>query len=186
MDSHCRWRKEPLWNREVKGMIRSGPRNVGVGRDFGGQFLVTVRDFGESTLTGILPEHETRVKIPISGPATYDLFSGGLAGAEVISTPEKPILLIERKSRISRLSIDPSLQITLKDTAERPVDLSVVHLDVMKPNGQVARGYSGNLTVRNGTAQIEIPFALNDARGVWHIRVRDVISGLIAETSLAR
>jgi hypothetical protein len=186
MDSHCRWRKEPLWSAEVKGMIRSGPRNVGVGRDFGGPFLVTVRDFGESTLIGMLPEHETKVKTPISGPATYDLLSGGLAGDHVTSTPDKPVLLINRKSRIAKLTIDLSLQITLNDIAQRPVDLSVVHVDVFDSQGQTIRFYSRNLTVRNGTARMEIPFALNDARGVWHVRVRDVISGLVAETSITR
>jgi hypothetical protein len=37
------------------------------------------------------------------------------------------------------------------------------------------------VTVKQGRAAFDIPFALNDPRGLWLIRARDVVSGLIVE-----
>ena len=67
-----------------------------------------------------------------------------------------------------------------------PVDLSVAHVAVWDPAGSLARHYSGNVTVRDGRAAYRIPFALNDASGLWRVQARDVISGLTAEVTLKR
>jgi hypothetical protein len=48
------------------------------------------------------------------------------------------------------------------------------------------RHYSGNVTIRDGRAAYQIPFALNDAAGSWRVRARDVVSGLTAEVLLKR
>jgi hypothetical protein len=186
MDAHCRWRKQQLWESGMKGFVRSGPRDVGLKRDFGGPFLVTVRDFGRHRLTGVLPEAPSKVRVPASKGVVYDLLRGGLAGMEIDAGPDKPALLMERKARIARLAIDANLKITLYEDAGAPVDLSVVRVEVFDPAGNFMRHYSSNVTVRNGTAHIEIPFALSDAPGAWQVRARDVISGLRAETVITR
>ncbi|MFN7994122.1 MAG: beta-galactosidase [Bryobacteraceae bacterium] len=182
MDAHCRWRKEPLWANR-KGFVRSGPVNVGLPRDYAGDFLVTIRDFGKSRLTGILSMKPAAVHAPAGA---YDLLRGGLAAERVQASPEQPALFLERPSRIAKLTINRRLDISLTDEAGAPVDLSVVHVEVFDPTGNLSRHYSGNITLRDGQAGYQIPFALSDPAGAWRVRVRDVISGLTAQVVLNR
>jgi len=186
MDGRCHWRAQPLWNEQTKGFVRSGPRNTGVQHDFGGPYLVTIRDFGQSRLTGVLPEKAARVPLPDTKAVSYDLLRGGIAAAELEAGPDKPVLIVERKSRISKLAIDKELHVTLQDEGGAPVDLSVVRVEVFDPAGQLVRYYSSNLTVREGQGQFQIPFAISDAKGAWRVHARDVISGLTAETLVTR
>lgn len=186
MDGRCHWRPQPLWNEQTKGFVRSEPRNVGVQHDFGGPYLVTVRDFGQSRLTGVLPEKATQVHLADTKAVSYDLLRGGIAGAELEAGPDKPVLIVERKSRISKLAIDPQLRVTLRDASGAPVDLSVVRVEVFEPAGQLVRYYSSNLTVRDGRGSFQIPFAISDAKGSWRVHARDVLSGLTAETVVTR
>ncbi len=183
MDERCHWRKEALWSVARKGFERTGPRDLGVKRDLGGEFLVTVRDFGKSRLTGVLPKKAAVVKAPAGA---YDLLRGGLAKPEVTASSEQPALFLERPSRIAKLTIDGNLAIALIDQAGAPVDLSVVHVDVYDPAGRRVRHYSGNTTLRDGKAAYPIPFALSDTSGPWRVQARDVISGLTAEVVLKR
>ncbi|MGE5648219.1 MAG: beta-galactosidase [Acidobacteriota bacterium] len=184
MDERCHWRKEPLWAAARKGFERTGPREVGVKHDFGGEYLVTIRDFGKSKLTGVLPKKgAATVRAP---EGAYDLLRGGLAKAEVEASPERPALFIERPTRIAKLSLDPKLNVKLADEAGAPVDLSVVRLEVFDPAGRLVQVYSGNVTVRDGKASFQVPFALNDAAGTWRVKARDVVSGLTAEVALKR
>jgi len=81
------------------------------------------------------------------------------------------------------LAIDKGLNITLLDEHRAPLDLSVVRVEVFDPAGHLVRYHSGNVTVRDGHASFEIPFALSDAKGEWRVRARDVASGLTAETA---
>ena len=183
MDAHCRWRKEALWAGGHKGFERTGPRDLGLKRDFGGEFLVTIRDFGTSRLTGLLPVKATTVRAPAGA---YDLLRGGPAKAQIEATSEQPALFVERPTRIAKLAIDPNLDLRLTDEAGAPVDLSVARLEVFDPAGRLVRHYSGNVTIRDGRAAYHIPFAVNDASGTWRVRARDVISGLTAEVMLKR
>jgi hypothetical protein len=186
MDGRCHWRAQPLWNERTKGFLRSGPRNVGVGHDLGGPYLVTVRDFGQSRLTGVLPEKAARIHRPDATTVSYDLLRGGIAATELEAGPDKPALIVERKSKISRLAIDHQLQVTLLDESGGPVDLSVVRVEVFDPAGRLVRYYSSNLTVRDGLGTFQIPFAISDAKGAWRVHARDVISGLTSETVITR
>ncbi|MFL6353783.1 MAG: beta-galactosidase [Bryobacteraceae bacterium] len=186
MDGRCHWRTQPLWDERTKGFIRSGPRNVGMQHDFGGPHLVTVRDFGSSELFGILPEKPAAIRLPETKGVRYDLLRGGIASPEMESGPTKPVLIVTRKSRISKLSVDKNLKVTLRDESDQPVDLSVVRAEIIDPGGHLIRHYSSNLTVRDGAASLQIPFAINDAKGTWRVQVRDVISGLTAATSIVR
>ena len=186
MDGRCHWRKQPLWNEQTKGFVRSEPRNVGVQHDFGGTYLVTVRDFGQSRLTGVLPEKAARVRLVDTKAISYDLLRGGIAAAELEAGPDKPVLIVERKSRISKLAIDNQLHVTLRDENGAPVDLSVVRVEVFDPAGRSVRYYSANLTVRDGQGSFQIPFAISDTKGAWRVHARDVISGLTAETVIVR
>ena len=186
MDGRCHWRKQPLWDERTKGFMRTGPRNAGVQRDFGGPHLVTLRKFGNSELIGVLPEKPATIRLPETTAFRYDLLRGGIAAAAVEAGPDKPVLIVTRKSRISKLTIDKSLKITLRDEHDQPVDLSVVRAEVIDPDGHLIRHYTLNLTVRDGGASFEIPFAISDTKGAWRVQVRDVLSGLTAATSVVR
>ena len=186
MDERCRLRKPPLWAEGRKGLVRSAQREVGVKHEFGGAYLVTIRDFGDSQITGVLPRESAAVRGPEGAGVIYDLFDGGIAKPQVQAGPGRPALFLRRSTRIAKLTIDPALEIRLLDDTGRPVDLSVVRVEVLDPKGDLVRPYTGNVTVRDGRARFEIPFALSDARGNWRIRARDVVSGLAAETRIAR
>jgi hypothetical protein len=183
MDARCRWRKQALWSAGHKGFERSGPRDLGLKRGFGGDFLVTMRNFGKSRLTGVLPKKATTVHAPAGA---YDLLRGGLAKAVVEASPSQPALFVERSSKIAKLTIDQKLDLWLEDETGAPVDLSVARIEVLDPAGRLARHYSGNVTLKDGRASYRIPFALNDAGGAWRVRARDVVSGLTAEAVVQR
>ena len=183
MDERCHWRKPALWAEGHKGFACTGPHDLGLKRDFGGEFLVTVRDFGESRLTGLLPKKGATVRAP---DGVYDLLRGGLAKPEVDASPDQPALFLERRSRIANLTMGQDLKLRLTDVTGAPVDLSVVQVNVFDPSGRMVRYYSGNVTVREGAAAYQIPWAWNDQRGAWRVRARDVISGHSAEVTLNR
>jgi hypothetical protein len=186
MDGRCRWRKEPLWANQPNGFVRSGPRDVGVSHSFGGPNLVTVRDFGSARLTGILPKQAAKIALPKTDSIRYDLLRGGVAADALDAGPDNPALLVERRTRIAKLAIDEHLNIRLEDSAGAPVDLSAVRVEVFDPAGRLVRYYSSNVTVRDGRATFDIPFAMSDASGAWRVRARDAISGLTAERVISR
>jgi hypothetical protein len=182
MDERCHWRQKPLWTGPIEGLRRSRPDEFQAVPPLGiqGQFVRTVRDLGQSRLTGLLPRSATKVKLPPATGLRYDLLRGGLAADELEASPEQPALLLERSSRIARLEVDAGLQIRLTDEHGQAVDRSVVHVEVFDPAGRLVRYYSGNADVVGGTAKFSIPFALSDMPGQWRVKVRDVISGLEA------
>lgn len=186
MDERCRWRKEQVWARGRKGFISTGPREVGVQRGYPGDSLVTIRDFGKARLTAVLPKETVRIDAPSGGGVVYDLLRGGLAQASVEASQEKPALFLERPAKIAKISIDRNLNIRLLEEGGAPVDLSVVRVEVSDPTGRPVRHYSSNVTLRDGRATLQIPFAINDAKGAWRVRARDVVSGLTAEVTLKR
>lgn len=188
MDERCHWRQTPLWSGERKGLSRQSPGPLPVPAAFPveGEFLTTIRDFGGARLIGLLPAEKTTVRLPPAQGVRYDLFRGGPADGSYETSPERPVLLIERQTRIARLSLSPSLAVALEDEKGAPVARSVVRLEVLDPSGKLVRHYSGNVTIENGKASFSIPFAINDPKGAWRVRARDVVSGLTAEQTVRR
>lgn len=186
MDERCHWREKQLWTEPIEGLRHIGPSDFHATPPLGieGQFVRTVRDFGQSRLIGLLPRSATKVKLPAASGPRYDLLRGGLAADELETSPERPVLLLERSSCITNLDVDAGLHIRLTDEHGQPVDRSVVHVDVYDPAGKRVAYYSGNADVVNGTAKFEIPFASNDMPGQWRVHVRDVISGLEANRNI--
>jgi hypothetical protein len=182
MDERCRWRKSPLWSDGRKGLVRRGPGDLEVkpAVPTDGRFLVTVRDFGQSRLIGLLPKEKTVYTVPPLAGVVYDLIHGAVAGERIEASSGAPALLLVRDAAIARLEMDEKLSLRLMDSSGRPVDRSVVHLEVFNPEGRLVREYSANVDIVNGMGRAEIPFAVSDARGGWQVRARDVISGLSA------
>jgi hypothetical protein len=186
MDERCRWRAQQLWIGPRKGLVRRGPGEVDVKSAVptDGQYQVTVRNFGESTLIGLLPEIETTYALPPLGGVVYDLLRAHVAGESIEAGPGSPVLLLRRASAIARLEMDAEWKLRLTDENGRPVDRSVVHIEVTNPEGSLVREYGCNVGIIDGAGRFEIPFALSDARGRWHVRARDAISGLTAEQTV--
>ena len=122
MDERCHWRKTPLLAGERKNLFRQPPGPVAVKPAFPveGEFLTTVRDFGNSRLIGLLTREPRTVKLPPAAGVRYDLLRGGLAAATLETSADRPVLLVERATRIARLEITPSLEIRLLDEAGAP------------------------------------------------------------------
>jgi len=188
MDERCRWRKDPIWQGEARGFIRRGPENVEIPPSFpaAGEFLRTIRDLGQSRLIGLLPKEAVQVELPATQAVRYDLIHGGIAATKLAISLEEPAILVERSTRITKLSLDKQLRVSLVDERGSPVDRSVVRLQVFDPSGRLVRYYSSNVTVIDGRAEFAISFALNDAKGNWKVQARDVISGLTAEQMVRR
>lgn len=188
MDERCHWRKAPLFAGERKNVLRQAPGRVAVEPAFPveGDFLTTVRNFGGSRLIGLLARDAKTVKLPATGKVRYDLYRGGISADTVETSAQRPVLLVERAAKIAKLEIGPGLEIRLTEEGGAPVDRSVVHMDVLDPAGKTVRQYGGNVTLQDGRAKFDVPFALNDAHGAWRVRARDVISGLTAERIVKR
>jgi hypothetical protein len=63
------------------------------------------------------------------------------------------------------------LRIGLRSVMPAPVQ--VVQVQTLDPDGNPIAAYSGNLTLRRGSAQWRLPFAVSDRAGIWTIRVTD-------------
>ena len=57
----------------------------------------------------------------------------------------------------------------------------VLRVDVLWPDGSLRTYYSRNLETSAGKAEMTIPLALNDAKGTWRVRVKDIATGATAE-----
>ena len=182
MDERCRWRKEPPWTASRPDILRRGPGDVGIPRviEVEGDSLTTVREFGQARILGVQPAKPSRIALPESKGAFYDLVRGGLAPSHIEASPGLPLLVLERSSRIADLRLDDSLLLTLTDETGAPIDRSVIHVEVFYPEGERADHYCTNVLLSDGRAQVRIPFALSDARPGWRIEARDIISGLTA------
>jgi hypothetical protein len=101
-------------------------------------------------------------------------------------SPSRPLLVLERKSSIDSLELREDLTVVLTDDSGRPVDRSVVALQLFSPDGRGIDHYCGNIDIIEEKGQFEIPFALNDPNGSWRVEARDVISGLVSGQTVRR
>ena len=67
---------------------------------------------------------------------------------------------------------------------DSPAATSVFHVDVMDPAKKPVSHYSGNFFSVEGRAGMRIPFAMNDSPGRWEVRVREVLTGNTARSSI--
>jgi len=67
---------------------------------------------------------------------------------------------------------------------DSPAGTGVFHVEVTDPAGKVAAQYSGNFFGAEGRGGIDIPFAVNDSPGNWEVRVRDLLTGNAARSTI--
>lgn len=57
---------------------------------------------------------------------------------------------------------------------------TVLHIEVLRPDGNPVQCLSRNIVMQQSMAQVRIPLALNDPSGTWVIKVTDVVTKLSA------
>jgi len=77
-----------------------------------------------------------------------------------------------------------ALAVSLRLRASSDPGRHVIHVQALKPDGSEFRPYSTNVVAEKGAGHAVVPFALNDASGIWTIRARDVASGASATASV--
>jgi hypothetical protein len=70
-----------------------------------------------------------------------------------------------------------AIEVGVKADTDRPGN-HVLHVEFIGPDKEARPYYSQNLKTEKGKATVRIPTALNDSKGRWTIRVKDVASGM--------
>ena len=66
----------------------------------------------------------------------------------------------------------------------RRAGLHCYRMEVVGPDGKPLPSLAQNLIAAKGQASADVPFALNDPKGIYTITVRDVASGVRAEATI--
>jgi hypothetical protein len=90
----------------------------------------------------------------------------------------------------NKINIGGPANTVLGDHVRFTIDSSVpgprlIRCQVLDPNGAMLPGYAGNVLMKAGTASFVLPFALNDAAGVYTVTATDVVSGAGATTKVS-
>ena len=78
--------------------------------------------------------------------------------------------------------LEYAARILRDDDGAAPV-LHVFRVELVDPRGRPADHYASNLNAPDGRAQSSLNFALNEQPGAWTLTVRDVATGVTAQTS---
>lgn len=115
----------------------------------------------------------------------------GLCDALTTSVaPGETILLACLPYRVSRLELrvpsqaaaGASVELRCVAHADAPqLGDHVFHVELLDPTNQPVPHYGQNVLAPTGRADVRIPLALNEPRGSWSVRVRDVLTGETAE-----
>lgn len=73
------------------------------------------------------------------------------------------------------------LPVATKLTADGKPGDHVFHVALVNPQGQAVWQYRANHLAPAGTLNVKLPLALNEARGQWTVKVRDVLTGVEGE-----
>jgi len=122
--------------------------------------------------------------------ATYDLRGqkdlGMASSTAAVLSPWEPLVYTRAKSALPTLAIQlpgrvvagSELEIQLGSNGPHPEGTTrVVHLDLLKPSGEIYNLYSRNLMVTTQNSTFSIPLALNDPAGNWTVKVFDLMTG---------
>ncbi|MGD9495806.1 MAG: beta-galactosidase [Armatimonadota bacterium] len=158
--------------------------------------LVELRD-GPMRLLGVLRDHRfgrsegpMRLRLPTAAEV-YDVRAGQRLGRTDTLTadlrPGQAAVYALLPYRVEHVELDAAasaqrgeawaLTARIKASAPTPGD-HVLRIEVLDPAGKLSEAYTRTVVAERGVAQINVPFALNDAPGVWQVRVRDVATGV--------
>lgn len=73
-----------------------------------------------------------------------------------------------------------SYKVKIKGSTDN-LSTHAVRLELVNPQGQIVKYYSENLLTKEDTYPGRISLSLNEKKGEWKLRVKDVVSGKVAE-----
>ncbi len=128
----------------------------------------------------------------------YDMRKGVYLGngptAAVKIEPNRPALLASLPYQVDRMSVkvrrllqNNIFKINPEVIVAGPAPgKHVFHVEVTDPAGNIMPYYSANLVAENGTCSHVIALSISDPAGVYHVKVRDVLTGKEAEGDLVK
>ena len=136
------------------------------------------------------------IRLP-QGFHVYDIRAakprGQISSLETTLDPWAPLVLTLSPTPVAGLSLKAGPRTEKGRTAEIEVTLDdnpsgmqprIIHLDVFAPDNNLAEPYSGNSLLDGQAGKLTIPFAWNDAPGVWKVRAQDIATAALAEASV--
>ncbi len=109
------------------------------------------------------------------GPGDGTVFM--IADREIVNVRLK----VSHKCRLGRSAV---IEVAVVDAEGRAVDAVVpLHIDIRDAVGGIAE-FSGYYGAKNGRVCIRLDLAENDLPGEWHVKVKELASGLVAEQSM--
>lgn len=127
--------------------------------------------------------------------SVYELRTGKVLGRQrelrFDLDPYQPVIYAVSAEPLPALTVSAPTRIARGETGHlgisfghTPAAVHVLHVEVTDPAGRAISGYSGNVRAPQGRAVWSIPVAFNDAVGTWHVRVKDVLSGVTRTTAV--
>jgi len=119
-------------------------------------------------------------------------YLGKTAAVETTLAPGDTALYACLPYQVKELAVSAPAQAKPGDTLSLKADVHsdggragdhVLHIELLTPQGRPAWHYTWNVLARGGTLNVDVPLALNEAPGQWSVRVRDVLTGVAAETT---
>jgi hypothetical protein len=122
---------------------------------------LSVYDLRAGKALGI--QHEVNVDLDPYEPVIY-----------AVSAEPLPALIVEAPRRVAR---GETGHLGISFGGPTPAAVHVLHVEVTDSAGHPISCYSGNVRAPHGRAVWSIPVAYNDSVGMWHVRVKDLLSG---------
>ena len=131
---------------------------------------------GEALLYALLPYRVTGVSV--QGPAEVTLGQQASFHAAVSTSVSK--------SGSTSVSTSVSTPVPAEgDGGETPgAELHCFRVEVISPSGEVVKEYAQNVLAPEGAAGFSVPFALSDAEGVWQLSIKDIATGVTAQSEV--
>jgi hypothetical protein len=128
------------------------------------------------TLPRSFDAYDLRERRPLGSGDTLELEVGAVVPRLIaLSTRPRAAPVLAGPARIA---LGDTAAVTLR--APTPARDLLLHIDVIDPSGRTVPYYSGNMLLATGKGSKRLPFALNDAAGIWRIEARDILSGAAA------
>lgn len=107
-------------------------------------------------------------------------------GGKILVCYKNPIEQVLLKSTVPDIKRGTAGIITaiIQSAGKCSTTAHLLKLTVICPDGQLSNEYSRTLLAENGTAEISIPFAINDSLGSWRIEVTEVASNISSNCSV--
>lgn len=177
---------QPISDVETYVFQEGGTTIVGLQRDAGGSAGNRGDMQASESVVVTLPEpsfvYDLRARRNLGNTRKIDLVLDANRPTllSITSAPSPPLIV----KSLDRTSLGKTVEIRVSRLGESLYPDRVFHVDVIDPRGRLVPEYGGNLLAANGTAELQIPIALNDPTGIWKIEFRDAGDGQTAKLAL--